>query len=215
MIIAHQKRFIFVHTWKVAGTSIKAALRPYADVMYRKYTPRRVLYVLGLIDQIGEHATALELRNKLPAEVFENYYKFAFVRNPWDWQVSLYHYIGSHRLHPQHRQVKALAGFNEYLEWRVENDLVLQKSFVTDTDDRLLVDYLGRYENLHSDFAEICATVGIAAALPHKNLSQHSNYQHYYDAYARELIQTHYAPDIEYFGYRYGEGVADRDLSNS
>lgn len=209
MIISHRKRFIFVHTYKVAGTSVRAALKPYADVMYRKYTPRRVLYVLGLLDSIGEHATAREIRENVGPEVFDRYFKFAFVRNPWDWQVSLYHYIRSHPLHPQYRQVKALNGFAEYVEWRIANDKVLQRDFVADGDGRLLVDYVGRFENLDADFASVCRHLGIPATpLPHKMTSSHRDYTEYYDERTRRLVTEHYRQDIDLFGYRFGEDAS-------
>lgn len=203
MIVSHSKKFIFIHIYKVAGTSVRKALKPYADIKFRKYTPRRILYVLGLLQSIGEHATAVDIRQRLSPEVFDDYFKFAFVRNPWDWQVSLYHYICSHRWHPQHRRVAALRGFSEYVEWRIENDMMLQKDFVTDNDGQLLVDYLGRFESLTRDFNRICARIGIEARLPHKNPSQHHDYRQYYDDYTRELIEQYYAKDIAYFGYEY------------
>lgn len=207
MIISHSKRFIFVHIYKVAGTSIKTALKPYADVIYRKYTLRRVLYVLRLLDSIGEHATALQIRERVSADVFEDYFKFAFVRNPWDWQVSLYHYIRSHRFHPEHREVKLLSGFPEYVAWRTANDRVLQKDFVTDRNGNLLVDFLGRFENLSADFASICARIGVNEVLPHRNASPRSNYTRYYDNQTAGLIAKHYWEDVRLFGYRFAEGV--------
>lgn len=173
--------------------------------MYRKYTPRRVLYVLGLVEQMGEHVSASELRQRIDPAVFDDYYKFAFVRNPWDWQVSLYHYIRSRRLHPQHREVKALPDFDAYLRWRVTQDLVLQKSFVADAQGNLLVNMLGYYESLNQDFAAICQDIGIKSTLPHKNISKHQDYRQYYSNASRRLVEKHFAEDIEYFGYKFGE----------
>lgn len=205
MIISHRKQFIFVHVYKVAGTSVKSALRPYADVMHRKYTPRRVLYVLGLLQSIGEHASAAQIRATLPANIFDNYFKFAFVRNPWDWQVSLYHYIRSHPLHPQHRRVKALQGFPDYVRWRIDHEPVLQKDFVTDSNGNVLVDYIGRFETLGEDFDAICRRIGVDNPLPHKNLSKHDSYVDYYDSRTAALVAEYYRPDIELFGYRFGQ----------
>lgn len=209
MIISHRKRFIFIHTYKVAGTSVKSALRPYADIMHKKYTLRRLFYVLGLTGPVGEHATALQLRAQLPKEIFDSYFKFAFVRNPWDWQVSLYHYILSHRLHPQHRIIKSLGSFSSYLKWRTDQGVELQKDFVTDQNGNLVVDFIGKYENLYEDFSEICKTIDIDVHLPHKNPSKHHDYRNYYTDETEELVRKYYREDIEFFNYSFPKNDGD------
>lgn len=203
MIISHKKRFIFIHIYKVAGTSVRNAFSPYADITFRKYTLRRLLYVLRLANSPEEHITALELSERLPSNVFDGYFKFAFVRNPWDWQVSLYHYILSHPLHPQHRDIKRLSSFRSYIMWRIEHGVELQKSFVCGDDGRLLVDYVGRYETLEKDFEIICDRIGISASLPHKNPSNHKPYRSYYDSELAHMVAEHYRDDIEYFNYTF------------
>lgn len=203
MIISHERRFIFVHIYKVAGTSIKKALKPYADEMPHRFALDRLLHVFGLAAPVKDHVTALALKEQLPAEVFEGYFKFAFVRNPWDWLVSLYHYIRSHPLHPKHRTVKALSDFEAYLMWRNENDKVLQKDFVVDEEGNLLVDYLGRYENLETDFQEICRMIDVDCKLPCKNVSRHLDYSQYYTDDTIGLVSEQYREDIERFGYRF------------
>lgn len=203
MIISHRKKFIFIHINKAAGTSVKGALAPYADFMYRKYTLARLLYVLGMRGPVGEHRTATEIREAFGDEVFNNYFKFAFVRNPWDWQVSQYHYILSHRLHPQHRIITRLKGFPEYLEWHIEHDRMSQTNFVTDSDDNQIVDYIGRFENLAKDFETICERIGIHSHLPHKNPSVHSDYRQYYNTDTANLVAKYFQEDIDYFGYSF------------
>lgn len=205
MIISHRKRFVFIHINKAAGTSIKNALKPYADFMYRKYTLRRALYVLGLGGPVAEHSTAVEIRERIGHTRFNDYFTFAFVRNPWDWQVSQYHYILNRPLHPQHRIVKSLNGFAEYLEWHIEHDKMSQKRFVTDERDNLLVDYIGRFENIASDFAAICERIGLECRLPHVNVSDHSNYRQYYDDRTAHLVAEQFQEDIEFFGYHFDE----------
>ena len=203
MIISHRKRFIFIHIYKVAGTSVRDAFSPYADITFRKYTLRRLLYVMRLAKAPEEHITTLELSARLPSSIFDSYFKFAFVRNPWDWQVSLYHYILSHPLHPQHRKIKALGSFRSYINWRIKSGVELQKSFVCDKDGRLLVDFVGRYETIAEDFEVICDRIGISASLPHKNPSNHRPYRNYYDAELARMVAEHYREDIEYFNYKY------------
>lgn len=203
MIISHRKRFVFIHIYKVAGTSVRSALAPYADVTFKKYTPRRILYVLGLGPAPGDHRKAVDIRTTLGNDIFERYYSFAFVRNPWDWQVSLYHYICSHPLHPQHRTIKRLKNFSDYVSWRIDNGVELQKSFVTDRDGRLILDFIGHYENLSSDFSVACKALKIDSTLPHKNPSKHHNYKQYYNDRTALLIEENYKEDIELFGYSF------------
>jgi len=43
------------------------------------------------------HAKAIAAQEMLPREVYEGLFKFAFVRNPWDLQVSSWHHIRRER----------------------------------------------------------------------------------------------------------------------
>ena len=77
---------------------------------------------------------------------------------------------------------KQWASFEKYIEWKVNNDFVLQKDFVTDDSGKIIVDFIGRYENLSEDFQTICDKLKIDASLPHANKSQRKTYQQYYDS---------------------------------
>jgi hypothetical protein len=91
-----------------------------------------------------------------------------------------------------------------YLDWRVNTaGPELQSDFVCDASGDLLVDFLGHYETLAVDFAQVCARLGISRALPHKNRSQHHNYLEYYSAETRALVADAYRADIERFGYEF------------
>jgi hypothetical protein len=196
MLLSLRHRFIFIHIYKAAGTSVTHALRPFTrePLLRRRTVPR-------LPDRLPDHLTAAEVRGEI-GELFDRCFKFTFVRNPWDWQVSLYHYMLQTRKHPQHQLIRGMK-FDEYIRWRVTEDRHLQKEFVTDAAGKTIVDFIGRFENLETDFAAVCEKIGIAAKLPHRNRSRHADYRSYYDDTTRELIATHFRDDIEMFGYSF------------
>ena len=208
MLISYSHRFIFIHIYKVAGTSIRNALRPYEydpDV----FLPARVLRKLGAhnlvrhhrLQKLNGHARAKEVRAALPAKIFDEFYKFAFARNPWDWQVSLYHFALKDPTHHQHELTKSFGSFDKYVEWRVNKDLRLQKDFVVDERGELIVDFVGRYESLERDFNELCGRLGVSCRLPHLNKTPRKNYTDYYTPQTEAVIAEAFKEDIEFFGY--------------
>lgn len=151
---------------------------------------------------IKKHATALEIRSALDSEIFASFFKFSFVRNPWDWQVSLYHYILDNPENCGHEETKKMGSFRNFVFSR-EKLSFTQTSCLVDESGNLLVDFVGRFENLDEDFRSICHKVGISASLPHINKSKRTDYQDYYDAETRDLTARLYAVDIERFGYTF------------
>lgn len=201
MLVSLERRFIFIHIPKAAGTSIIHALRPYS----RASLPRRLLDRVGLgnhsLPQLPDHAKAVDVRAAMP-EVFASSFKFAVVRNPWAWHVSYYHYIRQNRKHWQHADVAPLS-FREYIEWRVVHDPILQSDFIVDDRRELIVDSIAKTESLDRDAAAIFDRIGVRTRLPHHNRSQHDDYRSYYDERTRDLVAEHYAEDIERFGYSF------------
>jgi hypothetical protein len=218
MLISYHRQFIFFHVTKAAGTSVKKALEPYAQEPEKFKISRPPREVDGAPNSFYEmweamlwHAKARDAQKELPPEVFNRFYKFAFVRNPWDWQVSYYHFILKETSHIRHEQVKAMAGgFEEYLEWVIatknpfpKGATKLQSEIITGRSGELLVDYIGRYETLTADFNLTCQRLGLAVQLPHLNQSQHRDYRNYYTDTTRQRVAEYFHEDIERFGYTF------------
>lgn len=208
MLISHSKKFIFIHIYKVAGTSISNALSKYCDYSNKTKNPlKRLRQFTGAtpklyINDFDGHIKARDLQNRIPNEIFEKYYKFAFVRNPWDWQVSLYHFALQTPGHHQHQLTKGLGSFEKYLEWRVFEDLNLQKDFVVNERGEIILDYIGKMESINQDFSKICTEIGLPEIqLPHRNKSSRDVFKKYYTPYTSGLIEKYFASDIELFGY--------------
>lgn len=206
-LISTKHNYVYIHVYKVAGQSVKLALRR-ADFQ-RMPEPLRDHYARLIelppfysLKPYENHSTAAEIRDHLGPERWDSMYTFSFVRNPWDWQVSLYRFIPTNKFNPQRKMVGEMS-FEDYIEWRVKEDLHLQSSFIFDTDGTQLVDYVGRFENLSEDLAQICATIGLDTSLPHENASKRSKYQDYYTDHTRDLVAEAFAADIEAFGYEF------------
>ena len=215
MLISHTHRFLFVHVPKTAGSSVTAALQPFC-AQPEKVWFNRMLSSVGLnVNWFGpvtwrrgrKHTTAGQMQRMYPTELFQTYYKFAFVRNPWDLMVSYYHYIQSRPEHHRSTKVQLLDSFEEYLAYEIKRDKISQTRFLMDANGELLVDYVGCFESLREHFNVICSELNIDAELEHRNSSSHCNYQSYYDATTRQMVAEHWQQDIEQFGYSF-EGDA-------
>lgn len=217
MLISHDKKFIFFHVAKVAGLSLREALNPYIREP-EKFKIRRPLKMIdGKVNPlylIWEsallHASAKVTRDELGEPIFSDYFKFAFVRNPWDWQVSMYHFILKEKEHPHHQQVSTFSSFSDYVKWMIGEEKPFargakrfQKDMLCDELGNIIVDYVGRYENLDYDFSYICQFLNLNAKIPFLNKSTHKPYQYYYDQDTYNLVAKYAKDDIDLFGYSF------------
>ncbi|MGR6431468.1 sulfotransferase family 2 domain-containing protein [Rhizobium sp. PAMB 3174] len=206
-MISHSHRFIFIHVYKVAGTSVRAALEHYVDGLgprrrsMNKFARRLIgTDVIKPFHQpLHGHATAREYKDFLGEKYFD-YFSFAFVRNPFDWQVSLYEYARQSKSHYQHELHKRM-NFEEYIRWRCSEDRNLQRDFIFDNDGSKLVNFVGRFENMNNDFRFACQKIGISCDLPHKKRSARSNASQYYNSETHKLVADAFSADFEEFGY--------------
>lgn len=204
MLLSLSHRFIFIHVNKAAGTSMIQALEPYGHNPPTDPLSKGMAKV-GLVRDYRRryfpvHTTAVELRDELPPEVWDGFFKFAFVRNPWDWLVSTYHYLCSTEAHRHHRRVSSMGSFAEYLDWEIGRNRRRQSAFVCDNGE-VIIDFVGRFETLASDFETVCSRIGVDAKLPHVNRTAHSDYREFYDDELIARVARHWRFDIELFGY--------------
>lgn len=218
MLISYSRNFLFVHIAKTGGTSVRAALRGYrwggwysvplwlASAVSQATRPR---HKLGL--KFPRHAKAVAALEMLPAEVYQGFFKFVIVRNPWDLQVSSYHHI-------RREKPEVLAGVNNFgdflrrkfdperpYDYMLDTSAELQSEYITDMRGNVIVDYIGRYENLAEDFDAICKRIGIPApALPHlRKAGDREDYRAYYTDDLAEQVAQHYRRDLDTLGYTF------------
>ena len=216
MLLSLRYNFLFIHIAKTGGTSIRAALRRYK---YRDpYLPlfficSRISAISGhrLGCKIPRHAKAIAAYEMLPRELYNKLFKFVFIRNPWDLQVSSYHHIERERPH----LLKEISSFEQFIKWKLstnrtyqyhlDTSIELQSEYITDLKGQVIVDYIGRYERLEEDFRAICRRINIQPPkLPRKRQAkQRETYHKYYNAETAQLVAEYFKRDIEMFGYSF------------
>ena len=217
MLVSYTHDFIFIHVGKTGGMSMREVLLPFCTEP-EKFKIRRPPMLKGdrpnpmysMWETMLLHAKARDVQKELPPTIFDNFHKFAFVRNPWDLQVSMYHFVLREPTAPRHTEVKACGSFDAFVEWVVKTPdpypkgiTKLQSEMLADSQGKLLMDFIGHYETLAEDYARVCKRVAIHAPLPHLNKSVHNDYRSYYNSHTRDLIAEHFKSDIDLFGYSF------------
>ena len=199
--IIDELQAIFVHVPKTAGRSIETRLA--------QYTSKR---------PISGHTASFEYQLICPSK-WKSYFKFGFVRNPWDRLLSAFHYLSvEHQdiLFVKQHISSHKGNFNSFVEQTIHkhpsciywvDHLKPQAYFLCHHDGSIAVDYVGRYENLMNDWMVICNKIGIETYLPHLNKSrrQHQCYREYYTKKSAKIVADVYQRDIELFGYCFGD----------
>ena len=213
-MISDKHKFIFIHTPKSGGSSIEQVLlqtelslsdEHFKDVMWSDNLDEEIKkkFLIGKTKRrqyAPQHHTTKMLKTEFP-DRFKNYFKFTFVRNPWDKVVSEWLYF-------KKIDSEYTFGFKQSINnksywckpYPYEEHCWFQTQFALECD------YIGRFENLQEDFNTICDKIGIPQQqLPHVNKTNHKHYTEYYDEETRKIVAEKYAKDIEYFGYEFGE----------
>ena len=205
MIISHKHRFIFFAVPRTATHAVRQALRAYLDdgdwEQQALFGEQRIP-VPGIAAVRHGHISFQQVRAHLQAETWSSYFKFGFVRNPFDRFVSTCFFLN--RRNPAFARNQA--GFMRQAlgNTRFRQRVLVRPQYrlLTDDNGTLMMDYVGRYETLQDSFDEICRHIGLAPSkLTRKNASVHRSYECYYDKTLKQAVAEHYRKDFELFGY--------------
>ena len=215
-MISHSKKFVHIHLVKTGGTSRNKILSQY----YQKAFRRDGCIIIPSPDQ----PPAEEMRYFVNENFgkLDNYFKFTFVRNPWDLVVSWFRERmvqsgrgrkiykdspSSFQKYIRQLKNKSLPYYSEVTYDYLQNQL----SFLT-KDGALFVDFIGKFETLDEDWKHVAEKLGIEQELPYLRSSTNEttlHYSKYYDEESKEIIKDLYKKDIEYFGYTFDKKLYD------
>jgi hypothetical protein len=186
---------LFVHIPKCAGISVSKSL-------------------FGNL--AGGHLRVPHYQLILSEHDFDRYFKFTFVRNPWDRLVSGFRFLKSGGLNGGDRAWarEHLAPFDDFHDfvarWVDRKNVSTWKHFAPQYKyicepggENLKVDFVGYFEHLADDFEHVRAKLGLRAGLEHHNRTSGSreDYRACYSTETRDLVADVYAEDIRLFGY--------------
>jgi len=221
MIVSHKHKFIYVKCKKVASTTTEIIFGDICgeeDILTpigpeyewkRKIKPRNFQK-----KKFRNHNTPRMIRWKLNSNLFDSYFKFMSVRNPWDRVVSFYWFRLAHR--PDHYIKK----FDEFVKW---NDLTHWLPPFTNwiiLNGKKVIDDFIRFENMEEDIGRIItkwvAPRDLKYEIPKTRAElrpEGKHYTEYYNDETRRIIAEKYAYDIEYLGYEFGDTQLSFDFS--
>jgi hypothetical protein len=200
MLISNKKKFIFIAFWKTGTTSIENALTKYSSNNYTRWLRLKYKFIYHSRGAAFKHMPAYRCIRLVGDSTWNEYFTFAFVRNPWDRAASAY----IRHFHKSEEDPKN--GFDAWIKagarpWISKRQL---SQFLTDDNGQIVVDFVGRFERLEQDFNHICDILSINTNLPHRNKSPISRaYQELYTEENKEIVANWAKQDIELFGYKF------------
>ena len=227
-IVSPNNRFVYTYIPKVACSSLKMALAPHfgMDVNLSDAAKENIFNDLQSFETMHASNWPILPKHAMLADHSWDYLKFAIVRNPWDRLVSCYknkilsagdtndfYENGVHRaLIKNYGDIfYSSMTFDDFAaavcdipDKIAEDHFRSQHPFVTHRG-HLMVDRIGKLENIEEEWAYICANINIDNKLENINVSSNSGmkraYKDYYTDEVREKVAERYQKDIEMFGY--------------
>ena len=206
MIISHKYKFIFFAVPKTATHAIRFALRPHLgqddEEHVFSFKPSK-LNIDAFQDRKNGHFTVDEIKPYLSEEIWNTYYKFSFVRNPFDRFISLCFFHFKALKHTSEHVDQLVLKFASSSSESKPELFKPQTRFLYDGGRQTPLDYIGRFENIQNDFNKVCHTLNIPSTkLEMINSSIHEPYLTYYkNEDLLDLVEEMYKEDILHFGY--------------
>lgn len=198
MVVCHEKKCIFIHIPKTAGTSIEQFIRDNGS--------NNLLFIGVRNNRSLQHLTAYELKMMIPY-IYKQYYKFSIVRNPYDKLLSEYYWNPSINIGYKNgkskkdflKNVIEIVQNKKYFNDIYNDHFIPQYNFLF-YKNKLLVNQLFKYEDLEWVSNFLKKKLKIKRNFPY--LNKNNIEKEGWDDDEKEIIYNLYKNDFLYFGYQ-------------
>ena len=189
-----EKKLIFIHIPKTAGISLVKAF-------------------FGEVTLEGHRS--LWFYKQVFKSDFKEYFTFTIVRNPWDRLYSAYKFLekGGMNIHDKNAFETHLSIYRDFEDFVLNGlnkkitqeimHLIPQHEFVCDKNGKIIVDHIGRFENLNKSIEKINDILKSDFKLEHHNKTDKKDYKDIYTTKMIEKVHQIYQKDIDIFEYKF------------
>lgn len=208
--VSDKHRFIYVPIPKNANTSMRQWFQKVEGLNLN----REQLQSTELYPQTHD----------LNSKVYDQYYKFSIVRNPWDRIVSCYkNKISTEKITNKWFKDGVYRGFEPFglfycgmsfdafvdavcriPDYQADTHFKSQASFIFNASGKIAVDDCYRFESVEQAVKDVCAKCNVELnQLDHLQRTQHDAYTAYYTKKTKNMIEKRYRTDIKMSGYSF------------
>lgn len=189
----HYYKCIFVHIPKTAGLSI-------CQSIFSNYG--------------AGHYSLSDYQNIFSKRIFNSYFKFTIVRNPYERFESAYDYLKNGGFDDRDRlwaekNIMVYNDINEFVQFWLNSKSMFemvhfkpQANFLKNKSGQINMDFIGRMENLQDDYNFIKKKVGFTADLKKINTTKRKNDRIQLNQISKEKVYQMYKEDFEVLKYK-------------
>lgn len=207
--------YVFVAVSKTGSVTMRDALKAHAQPVYEQdpFPPVNSWMPFPELRRTrNSHLTIAQINSVMDTS---KHFKFGFVRNPWDRFVSFCAWTsivlmnkrdGKPILWRDNPRFFMRCMVDQFKDTSAITTMTWQcHRFLSDPEDKIAVDFVGRFERYQESFDYICDQIGHPRAnVGHRNKSfRDPDYRTYYDTQLVDKVAERYKRDIELFGYKF------------
>jgi len=197
--VTSPKKYVFIGVFKTGSSTVRK------ELLKNDPDPTRV----ALKSMVNSSRRTCHVKSSwIKENIFpkmdwdwDEYFKFGFVRNPWERELSNYFYNSGKLKPPEDISFKEWLNINLRKDGLIDSHNIPQCDYLTD------VDYIARFENYAEEVKYLFNRIGVPMSQPLSHLlkTEHKPYWEYYDDADIMKVHQWYEKDIEMYNYEFGE----------